>query len=578
MNAKLFEEPKIRVPESQELLRILRMPRRTWTDEEAEDMAEKLTALLKTPHGTMRLRPLQAVALCEIGMFRGLAGPLRCGQGKTLVGFLAPAVTFAERPLLVIPAKLVKKTKHDYQELSVHWKIPPFIRIMTFEWLGRVQASPIDEADALEQYNPDLFVIDEAHKVRNKKAAVTRRVVRFFRKFPDVPCIVMSGTFMKRSLHDFAHTIRWTHDPQDSPLPADFDSLDKWADALDERQNQQKVCHPGALEMFCNDEERQVFRTDPHRAARLAFRRRFVETRGVVASYETPIDATLTVEGVEYEPGASVDEAFALMRRDWVTPDGWPIDDAMTVARHAFEFALGFYLVWDPRPPREWLEARKAWFRFVRETLAHSRTLDSTKHVALAYPEEETYLAWKRVEKTFVPNTRPVWVDDAALEFCAAWGEREKSFVWVKHVEFGKELSRRTGWPYYRRKGLCNGVLIDNHPRGYPAIASIKANDEGRNLQAWSTSLITAPPANGIGWEQILSRLHRDGQEADEVQFDVLVACVEHAKAVEQARSDARTVQDLTGSPQKLLLAAVNVPAPETLVFRPGARWSKYAA
>src|SRR5690606_19766365 len=100
---------------------------------------------------------------------------------------------------------------------------------------------------------------------------------------------------------------------------------------------------------LCNDEEAREFEVDPHAAARKAFRRRFVETRGVVASVETTIDATLTVEAVEYEPGPAVDQAFEVMRRDWVTPDGWPIDDAMTVARHAFEFALGFYYVWDPR-------------------------------------------------------------------------------------------------------------------------------------------------------------------------------------------------------------------------------------
>jgi hypothetical protein len=255
VNAKLFDdEPKVRVTESAELIRIFKMPRRTWTDDEAEDMADKLTALLKTLHGTQRLRPLQAVALAEVGMFHGLAGPLRCGQGKTLLGFLSPAVTFAERPLLVIPAKLVSKTKHDYQELSVHWKIPPFIRIMTYEWLGRAQAAPLEDLDALEQYNPDLFVLDEVHKARNRKAAVTRRFVRFFRKHPDVPCVAMSGTFTKRSLHDFAHMIRWTHDPLESPLPSDHDSLDKWADALDERQNQTKIAHPGALRVFCNDE------------------------------------------------------------------------------------------------------------------------------------------------------------------------------------------------------------------------------------------------------------------------------------------------------------------------------------
>lgn len=39
--------------------------------------------MLKTPRGTMRLRPIQAIALAEIGMYGGLFGPIPVGEGKT---------------------------------------------------------------------------------------------------------------------------------------------------------------------------------------------------------------------------------------------------------------------------------------------------------------------------------------------------------------------------------------------------------------------------------------------------------------------------------------------------------------
>ncbi len=130
--------------------------------------------------------------------------------------------------------------------------------------------------------------------------------------------------------------------------------------------------------------------------------------------------------------------------------------------------------------------------------------------------------------------------------------------------------------PYYGRGGLSpSGEFIDNAPTNRAIVASIESNFEGRNLQHWSRALIVSPPQNGGRWEQILGRLHRDGQEAHEVLFEVLVTCIEHYHAIWRSLRDATYTEDTQGVPQKLLQADMNMPTVTELVHRgmQGARW-----
>jgi hypothetical protein len=559
------------VPLSAELLRVSQMPRRQWSEREAAELAREMTAILKTPSGSMQLRPLQAIALYEIGTEGGLFGPVRVGGGKTLVSLLAPVCAFEERPLLLVPAKLAGKTERDRRELAEHWQLPRHLRVMTYEWLGRAQA-----ADALEAYLPGMIIGDESHKISNLRAAVTRRLRRFHGEHPDVKFVLMSGTMTKRSLHDYAHLARWALGPEKMFVPRNYQDLEMWADALDERKGQVKRAEPGALEILCDEEELRRWQSDKRGAARSAFRRRMVETPGVVASHETPIDATLTLTGAELLAPLVIEQAFQKLRSDWETPDGWTIADGLGIFQHARELALGLFYRWDPRPPRDWMEARKTWHKFVRQVLKHSRTLDSEKQVALAHPDSEELREWRAIRDSFEPNTVPVWLDDSVLRFCAEWARENRGIVWTEHVHFGERLGRDYGFSYYGRGGLdARGRSIEDHPPREPMVASIQSNSEGRNLQAWSTALITSCPANGKQMEQLLGRLHRDGQQADEVEFDVITTCAEHVGALWQAVSDCRYVQDSTGSPQKLLLAGINALTPDDLVLRRGARWEK---
>lgn len=566
-----------RVALTQDLIRIANLPRRTWTPEEAQALADQMTQHLRTPNGQMRLFPVQAVALFELATVGGLFAPIPVGGGKSLASLLAPTVLqrvrgTGFRPLLIVPASLIKKTERDMQMLAEHWQIARFLKIMSYEYLGRAQA-----AQALEEFQPDLMFLDECHRAKNKRsAAVARRLTRFFAQHPGVVCAAASGTITTRSVQDYAHILRWCLPAAQTPVPLHFADLEMWSAALDERRGFDGRADPGELKILCNAEEQKLWGREPRKAARLAFRRRLIETPGVVAAHESRVGASLVIRAVRPKVAPVVDEAFKKLRL-WETPDGWPIPDGLTMARHARELVMGFYYIWNPRPPREWLEPRRLWCKFVREKLKHSRTLDSELQVrqwAESIPFCEELQAWLEVKDSFEPNTEPVWLDTSTLDFAADWAHKNKGIIWTEHQCVGERLARDYGLPYYGKKGLDSaGRFIDDHPANQSLVASVASNGTGRNLQKWANNLVLGLPPNGALDEQLLGRTHRPGQESDEVNFDVVITCAEHLEGLMQAKRDARYIEHTTGSPQKLLLATIDLP-PDFFVGT-GPRWQK---
>jgi hypothetical protein len=348
------------VAHTKDVDRILALPRRIPHADEAFRLS--LSELLRTPTGTMQFRPLQALALSEIWQCGGGFLPLDVGEGKTLISLLSAYVLEARTPLLLLPAHLIQKTARDRDELSAHWRIPNNIRLMSYQMLGTVQA-----AAELDVYEPDLIIADESQKLKNRDAAVTRRVERYMLRHPSTRFVAMTGTIMRKSLRDFAHILRWCLKDK-APVPLRDDEVDEWAGALDETLDEFSRTQPGALLKFADT------RTgDDVLDARRGFRNRLRETPGVVCSAEggTSVEASIKISAVRYDVSPVTEEHFRKLRGDetdrlnypgWVTPDGWDLEQPVDVWRHAKELALGFHSIWDPRPPTWWSEPRSAWF------------------------------------------------------------------------------------------------------------------------------------------------------------------------------------------------------------------------
>lgn len=531
------------VSNSHDFQRILRLPRRKI---DGSELVDPLTQALKTTHGTMKLRPLQAQALYDMGTYGGLFGPLRVGAGKTLVTLLAPLMMGAKKPVLLMPAALMGKTERiDRPELARHWRIPIHTRIISYTALS-VESG----ARLLDFYEPDLIIADECHKLKNKRAGVTKRVVRYMKEHPNTKFVGVSGTVMKGSIKDFAHILRWCL-KNNAPVPLAEHELEVWAAALDYKVNMFQRTDPGELSLFCDG-------SDAIEDVRRGFQGRLLDTPGVVGSAGDQVACSLIIEGHIYPVGQATEKNFEFMRKAWHTPDGWPIMEATDMWRHARELALGMHYVWDPRPPPEWLSARREWAAFVRETLRYSRTLDTELQVAHAYPDCEELLHWRSVKDSFRPNTLARWHDTAALEFCLRWMEEHKGIVWTEHTHFAQALSKAAGRPYFGPDGVDQqGNQIEKASGA--VIASMAANCTGRNLQKWNRNLLTAVP-NALMLEQLLGRTHRDGQDKDEVYADIMLGCAEHIDAFERAVYMSRVQEDMLGSSQKLLIADILMP------------------
>lgn len=546
---------------SPELTRILNLPRRDWRDHGVES-ARLLTEVLKTPQGTQALRPIQGATLREILEVQGAFAPIRVGGGKTLISLLAFVMLDAQRPLLLLPAALVKKTEREQEELRKHWQIPAFVRIVSYELLSRKDGQYI-----LENYRPDAIVADEGHKLRNGSAAVTKKVKRYIRAYPNTKMVILSGTITKRSIRDYSHLADWTL-RSGSPVPRDWNTAMEWAGAIDEKRDEETYIPPGALVGLLNHSEelrQEYLKGDPLRAVRQGYRDRLVHTPGVVSSFDDVIGTSLNIRGVDLKLPAEVEDAYRMMRNKNETPDGHPIATPVELWRHCRELSCGFYYRWSPRPPSDWLMARQAWCAFVRETLKHSRTLDSELQVAMAVRRgqindfNEVYTEWKGIRDTFTPNVEAVWMHEAAIDLALAWAQKP-GLIWVDFKAFGLKLQER-GLRYFAARGEdSSGRPVESaDPNGPAIVLSVQSNSQGRNLQAWSRNLIVSAPPTGALWEQMLGRTHRDGQVADEVDVEVVLGCKEQVQGFHRAVRDARFIEATTGQPQKLTQATIEV-------------------
>lgn len=533
------------VHESEDFKRIYNLPRKQYSENIIKTIQKELSKVLSRNDKT--LLAIQAVALFELSKMNGLLGPIPVGGGKTLISLLAPIVTGAKRPLVLMPASLIEKTKKERDEYAKDFYVPYHIHFQSYESLGRVSNDTY-----LTDLKPDLIVADEAHKVKNPKAAVTRRLKRYMKANPETVFAPLSGTIVNRSLLDVAHLSHWALDEK-SPLPIKVSDLLDWAACVDHFTNRQRP-KPGALTYFSNGSNRIE-------DVRKGVRDRIVESPGVVSFAGDTADCSLQINRVTFPAPKEIQSAIKNLRDTWETPDEWPLMCALDIMRHASELALGFFYRWNPRPPDDWLRARKAWASFVREVISRSRTLDSPHAVALACTQgkldDTIYNEWRLIRDTFVPNQEAVWVSDYAIKECVKWiNKHESGIVFTSHVEFGEVLSRVSGRPYYGRQGKTKeGEYIEDGDG--VVIASSQSNREGRNLQKWNRALVVNPDSTGKTWEQLMGRLHRTGQQADEVIFDVFSLCSEHERAWNEAKSKADMIERTIGNKQKLNYADV---------------------
>ena len=535
-----------------------------------------------------KFRPIQTRAAVEYADTGTLVGEIGAGFGKALLSFLLAMLAFERfgkrRILLVVPAKLREQTFDVHAEWSRHFRIPPIlgtddapptgyngpiIRVISYESL-----SVVSKATFLEQWRPDVIILDEAHFVARLKSARSKRLFRYVRGArkagEDIHFLPLSGTMRRKSMRECAH-IYAAALREASPLPDHYPTLESWSYCLDEGVKEELRYDPGALLEFCQEDEKADLQ-----GWRRAFRRRLISSPGVIATSEAAVDVPLVLQVRPLIVPEKVRDALALLRDSWLLPNGDEADSPIALWQTARQLACGFSYQWLPAAPEDWLEARRAWNSFVRTVLENpprGMHLDSPLQVWQAVdagkfghvPEQA---AWRAIRDTFVPNPVPFWLDDFMIKDAEQWALDTGGIVWVGHTSAlekeGMQEDADLGKGFTQIPFFGAG---DDRIRSYkgPCAASIWSHGTGKNLTQWNRALITCLPSSGSTLEQLLARHHRVGQEADLVHAEFYLHTSEMCDALETAQNDAAYAEGLGGQPQRVLSANILDPSGHVL-------------
>lgn len=552
------------VQRTPELLRIARLPRRQVADVATDEAIDVLTEHYKTPRGTMRLLHVQAAGLIELYETGGWFGQAGVGQGKTLITLLAATVLGAKRPLLLVPAKLREKTEREIRKYQHHWKIHR-PRVESYQALGRAGGGHMlslkEEDGVVRGYCPDLLILDEAHYARNHRASVTKKIATYVKRQraagKTLWVLLCSGTMSKRELEDFAHFAEWTH-PLACPLPRSRQERKLWGKAVNEGVPDHQRVQPGALRIFESDEGEE----DLERIRR-GLQKRIFETPGFLATRSNDVaDCSLIIECHQIDVPPKVDKIFSRMKETYETPAGDELDSGARLYGVSRQLACGFYKRWDPQAPKWWLTPRKMYNKGVRHRLSHNQkglsSPEDVRREIVAEGEKHklwpVYEAWEKVRPRFKPRSVPVWIDDFAIRWVEKWAKENTGIIWVEWPDFGMRLAKVLGVPYYGEKGLdVGGRYIEDEDGKRCIVASSNANSEGLNLQAqFHQMLFTSAPPTGAKNEQLIGRVHRQYQKADEVIADYMIASIEQYNGFMQSMRDAGFHSEVLGTEMKL--------------------------
>lgn len=331
----------------------------------------------------------------------------------------------------------------------------------------------------------------------------------------------------------------------------------------------------------------------------MGYAQRLVESRGVVSSGDTAsCQASLVISERKIEAPKVVVEHLDALESTWTRPDGEELVDAMSVGRCARELSCGFYYRWrwprrEPLPVIErWLKARKEWHKELREKLKQNRPhMDSPLLCAKAairwykgythverdeagqevnrrvIPPRSTggplpvwpslcWPEWEEVRDSAQPETEPIWLDPFLVNDTVEWLKDGSRLAWYEFKAVAdavvKEAKRRGQEVTFAGPGAEGDQRLLALTGKEAVIVSLRAHGTGKNLQSFAHCLMVNPPSSGSEWEQTLGRCHRNGQQADEVVYEVYRHTEPLKRAIDKARDLSEYIEQTFGSTQRL--------------------------
>lgn len=617
-------------PSSREMLRIVSLPSNNYPklgEQRAERFCYDRIEAKHYERGFRLFDPQLAgwLAYLETG---GVFGAIGVGWGKTLLCAAIANSAYVERGkkkiLLCIPSNVFDQLT----QVDLAWIRARINLSVPFHILGQKSAqrrkatflsgykgcyiatysllSTTDANDMLRAIQPDLVILDEAHNLKNREAARTKRLFSYLEDHEDVELCAFSGTITSKGVEDYHHIIRRALG-DNCPLPQSVRLAGEWG----------MILNSGAVPSEAQAAE-LVPLIEWARAAvpeekfpanvsgfRKAYKERFRTAPGVVTTHDSEIGCSLVISNVpvqDYENCEGWEELSIIMRRIetmWVTPTDDEIEHAIHAYKWLYEMSAGFYneLYWPTA--RELARskqiseaeaddllsgamdhhlAHQEYARGLRNWLgAHQRAgIDTPMLVGLDMAKNgsrnvgrdlyELWCAMKNLEFADMPErwSRAIRVCpfkvNAAVEWAKGLPAGKGGIVWVHHQEMGL-----WAWEAMIEAGIdalhcpagkqANQQIIDPAHAHRIVVASLDAHGEGKNLQHFEHMFYLQWPRRAVRAEQSLGRFHRNGQLADEVEarccrtidFDDLVfaACLQ----------DGLYIHQTTGVRQKVIYA-----------------------
>lgn len=256
----------------------------------------------------------------------------------------------------------------------------------------------------------------------------------------------------------------------------------------------------------------------------------------------------------------------------WLTPDGEQVEHAIHAAHWAYQLSHGFYysLVWPTvaqlaerrritpeeadvfldwgithhKRLSEYHSILRIWLEEHPDaTGTNGHPIDSPLLVASEmsrtkdkYVWPELYWAWREAKDAELPgmakrDQKPIRVCpfkvNAVVEWAKSIPKGEGGIIWYHHVMFGRwiyEALVQADLPA-QFCGEGAGELLRNPASGTKFnVASIRAHHKGLNLQGhhWNV-LVPQWPRSSIHAEQLVGRVHRQGQKRESITIDTIL-------------------------------------------------------
>lgn len=600
-------------PSHTETARVVQLPRkpegRTTPDLTDEFLVPGTTRRWRTHDGieVTGLRPVQSEMLAELRDMRGLVGAVGVGHGKALVALLAATALGSRVAIVLTRARLLQQLRATYYEWRLHYRMlpPAAMKILSYEELSQPKGTALLEALIGSVPEQDCVVVcDEAHMLKRRDSARTKRLLRFFAE-RNIPFVALSGTLTSSKIDQCLHLCELAL-RENSPMPREAGPLshgEAWSQCLDAegRPNEHhwRLISP-LLATFGGPGDQGLVGQDRIDAARRAFARRFASARGVVTTTGSAVASGLNLYAIHDVVVPPEVQSLIDRAERGEDPDGEPLADDMAAWRVARHLSLGFHYRWAwpmgcrackgsgfdaltaPCSVRaqghligrlvdeEWLTARRLWAKVVRKELKDAAREDydseflvmqacrrryeageRSGHLLAAY-EQWMGQAHKRWDGQPRPPTSTVRLSGFAIDHALSTirGIDKPTLVWYSSQGTAQAL-HENGLKVYG-----GGEQPDTRKIETCAV-SVHAHREGLDLQWWAHNVVLEPPSSGDAWEQMLGRTHRPGQRADEVEVFVYQHTKVLKQAVETARRQARYAETTTGNQQKLNIATL---------------------